>query len=114
MAPGARLRGVPLATFGWARATDWKLLAATSSTVSSAGFGDKAQSATPSLSAGCPSRLVDFAGSAPALDATSAIGVLAGEAISRAIPPDWLCRGAGVAFLVMGVLFLPSRGEGAG
>ncbi len=47
-----------------------------------------------------------FIGSAAALIATSAIAVLAGDAIARVIPPVWMKRIAGAAFVVMGALFL--------
>jgi putative Ca2+/H+ antiporter (TMEM165/GDT1 family) len=53
-----------------------------------------------------------LAGSALALVATSAIAVLAGEALSRVIPPIWLERGAGALFIVLGIVFLLSRGQG--
>ena len=81
-------------------------------TVFLAEIGDKTQLATLSLAAGGSSRWVVFAGSALALVATSAIAVLAGEALSRAIPPIWLKRGAGVLFIVLGVVFLLGSGDG--
>jgi putative Ca2+/H+ antiporter (TMEM165/GDT1 family) len=37
--------------------------------------------------------------------------VLAGEAVSRAIPPIWIRRGAGVLFLVLGLAFLFGKGD---
>jgi putative Ca2+/H+ antiporter (TMEM165/GDT1 family) len=44
--------------------------------------------------------------------ATSAIAVLGGEALSRVVPPSWLKRGAGVLFVILGVVFLLGWGEG--
>jgi putative Ca2+/H+ antiporter (TMEM165/GDT1 family) len=85
---------------------DWKLLGSTFLAIFLAEIGDKTQLATLSLAAGGSSRWVVFAGSALALVATSAIAVLAGEALSRAIPPVWLRRAAGALFLVLGVIFL--------
>ncbi len=85
---------------------DWKLFTSTFATIFLAEIGDKTQLATLSLAAGGSSRWSVFAGSALALVATSAIAVLAGEALSRAIPPIWLKRGAGVLFLGLGVFFL--------
>ena len=85
---------------------DWKLLASTFGSILLAELGDKTQLATLSLCAGGSSRWVVFAGSAAALVTTSAIAVVAGEALSRVISPEWLKRGAGVLFLVLGVLFL--------
>lgn len=85
---------------------DWKLLASTFGSIFLAELGDKTQLATLSLAAGGSSRWVVFAGSAAALVTTSAIAVLAGEALSRVVSPVWLKRGAGVLFLMLGVLFL--------
>lgn len=72
-------------------------------------IGDKTQLATLSFAAGGRSRLAVFAGASLALIATSAIAVLAGEALARAIPPIWIRRAAGVLFLVLGVVFLLGR-----
>ena len=88
---------------------DWKLFASTFAAIFLAEIGDKTQLATLSLAAGGSSRWVVFAGSALALVATSAIAVVAGEALTRAIPPVWIKRGAGVLFIVLGVLFLLGR-----
>ena len=52
------------------------------------------------------SRWAVFIGSACALVATSAIAVLAGEAIARAVPPTLLKRVAGVAFVAIGAWVL--------
>lgn len=87
---------------------DWKLLASTFGVVFLAELGDKTQLATLSLAAGGSSRWAVFLGSALALVATSAIAVIAGEALSRVIPPIWLRRGAGALFLVLGAVFLLS------
>jgi putative Ca2+/H+ antiporter (TMEM165/GDT1 family) len=90
---------------------DWKLFASTFAAIFFAEIGDKTQLATLSLAAGGSSRWVVFAGSALALIATSAIAVVAGEALSRTIPPIWLKRGAGALFIVLGVLFLVGARE---
>ena len=89
---------------------DWKLFASTFAAIFLAEMGDKTQLATLSLAAG-GSRWVVFAASAAALVATSAIAVLAGEAVSRVVPPIWIRRAAGALFLVLGVLFLFSKGD---
>jgi putative Ca2+/H+ antiporter (TMEM165/GDT1 family) len=89
---------------------DWKLFASTFAAIFLAEMGDKTQLATLSLAAG-GSRWVVFAASATALVATSAIAVLAGEAVSRVVPPIWIRRAAGALFLVLGILFLFSRGD---
>lgn len=74
-------------------------------------LGDKTQLATLSLSSGSRARWSVFAGSALALVCTSAIAVLAGDAVSRFISPIWLRRAAGAVFVVLGVLYLLGIGE---
>lgn len=88
---------------------DWKLLLSTFVSIFVAEIGDKTQLATMSLAAGGSSKLSVFVGSALALCATSAVGVLIGEGVSRVIPPIWLRRIAGAVFIVLGVLFLVRR-----
>lgn len=90
---------------------DWKLFASTFAAIFVAELGDKTQLATLSLSAGGSSRWTVFAGSALALVATSAIAVLAGEAVTRVVSPIWLRRIAGLVFLVLGVAFLATAKE---
>lgn len=85
---------------------DWKLVGTTFLAVFVAELGDKTQLATLSFASSGQSRLSVFIGSALALVATSAIAVVAGEALSRVIPPLTLQRLAGVAFLVIGVWVL--------
>jgi len=89
---------------------DWKLLGSTFAAVFLAEMGDKTQLATMSLAAG-GSRWVVFAGAALALVATSAVAVLAGEAVARVVPPIWIRRAAGLLFLVLGALYLFGKGE---
>jgi putative Ca2+/H+ antiporter (TMEM165/GDT1 family) len=89
---------------------DWKLFVSTFAAIFLAEMGDKTQLATLSLAAG-GSRWVVFGAAAAALVATSAIAVLAGEVVSRAVPPIWIKRAAGVLFLVLGALFLLGRGD---
>lgn len=81
---------------------DWKLLATTFGTIFLAELGDKTQLATLTFSASASSRWSVFLGAALALVTTSAVAVLAGEAVSRVIDPRWLERIAAVAFIVIG------------
>jgi putative Ca2+/H+ antiporter (TMEM165/GDT1 family) len=81
-------------------------IASTFAAIFLAELGDKTQLATLTLAGGRPAKLEVFIGSAAALVATSAIAVLAGDAIARFIPPVWMKRIAGAAFVVMGALFL--------
>lgn len=88
---------------------DLRLFASTFSLVFLAELGDKTQLATLSLAASGRSRLMVFLGSAAALVITSAIAVLAGEAVARVVPAVWIRRAAGAGFIIMGVLFLVGR-----
>lgn len=88
---------------------DWKILFSTFGAIFLAELGDKTQLAGLALSAGSKSKWSVFAGSALALVLTSAIAVAAGETISRLVSPIWLRRAAGLAFLVMGTLFLVQK-----
>jgi putative Ca2+/H+ antiporter (TMEM165/GDT1 family) len=90
---------------------DWKLVISTFVAIFVAELGDKTQLATLSLAAGGPSRWAVFLGAAAALVCTTAIAVLAGDAITRVVPAVWLRRGAGVVFVALGVLMLLGVGE---
>lgn len=85
---------------------DWKLLASSFTLVFLAELGDKTQLATLALAASGRSKWLVFLGAASALVATSAIAVLVGEGLGRAVPEVWIKRAAGAGFLVLGVLFL--------
>lgn len=89
---------------------DWKLFASTFAAIFLAEMGDKTQLATMSLAAGS-SRWVVFAAAATALVATSAVAVLAGEAIARLVPAIWVKRAAGTLFIVLGLVYLLGRGD---
>ncbi len=90
---------------------DWKLFVSTFTLVFLAEIGDKTQLATLSMASGTKSRGSVFWGSALALVATSAIAVLVGDGLGRAVPAVWLKRAAGVSFVVLGVLFLMAKPE---
>jgi Ca2+/H+ antiporter, TMEM165/GDT1 family len=85
---------------------DWKLLASSFGVILLAELGDKTQIATLGLAAAGRSRWVVFLGAALALATTSAIAVILGEGVARVVPPIWIRRVAGAAFLIMGALFL--------
>jgi putative Ca2+/H+ antiporter (TMEM165/GDT1 family) len=91
---------------------DLKLIGTTFLAVFLAELGDKTQLATLTFAASGQSRWAVFIGSATALVATSAIAVLAGEALTRVVSPLLLKRLAGVAFVVIGAWVLwSSRGS---
>ncbi len=85
---------------------DWKLFGSAFGLVFLAELGDKTQLATLTLAASGKSKFLVFLGAASALVLTSAIAAIAGEAISRVIPPIWLRRAAGAAFLALGAFYL--------
>jgi len=90
---------------------DLKLFGATFAAIFLAELGDKTQLATLSLSASGSSRWTVFLGSSLALVCTSAVAVLGGEMLARAIPPVWIQRAAGALFVVLGVVFLVRAGS---
>ena len=87
-----------------------KLLASTYAAIFLAELGDKTQLSTLALAAG-NSRWPVFLGAGLALLTTTAIAVLAGDAVARLVPPVWIRRAAGALFLVLGMVFLLSRNE---
>jgi Ca2+/H+ antiporter, TMEM165/GDT1 family len=85
---------------------DWKLAASAFSVVFLAELGDKTQLATLGLAASPGGRWAVFVGSAAALVTTSAIAVVAGAALGRAVPAVWLERAGGVLMVALGVWML--------
>jgi len=92
---------------------DWKLALTTFGAVFLAELGDKTQLATLAFATTGRSRWAVFIGAASALVATSAIAVLAGEAVTRAVPPMFLKRAAGAVFVAIGLWVLWSSRPGA-
>jgi len=81
---------------------DWKLVATTFVAIFIAELGDKTQLATMALSGSASSKWSVFLGASLGLIATTALGVLVGEAVTRAVPPEWINRAAGVLFIAIG------------
>lgn len=88
---------------------DWKLAATAFGAVFIAELGDKTNLATMALAGGAQSKLSVFLGASLALVATTAIGVLLGDLVSRVVPELWIHRGAGLMFVVIGLYFLSGR-----
>ncbi len=89
---------------------DWRLFATTFGAIFLAELGDKTQLATFGLAAGGRSRLAVFLGAALALATTSALAVLLGDAVTRLVSREWIERGAGIAFIAIGVFYLFGKG----
>jgi putative Ca2+/H+ antiporter (TMEM165/GDT1 family) len=86
---------------------DWKILATVFTSVFIAELGDKTQLATLLFASDKEiSKLTVFAGAALALIVTSAMGVIAGSAISHFISEKALHYLAGIGFIAIGILML--------
>lgn len=82
---------------------DWKVLVTVFGVVFLAELGDKTQIATLLFATDRDvSKWLVFFGASMALVATSAIGVLAGEAISQLVSPRALGLAAGLGFILIG------------
>jgi Ca2+/H+ antiporter, TMEM165/GDT1 family len=91
---------------------DIKLFLVTFVAVFLAELGDKTQLATMSFASGNRHALwLVFVASSLALVTTSAIGVVAGGALSRVVDPKYIRIGAGILFILIGLatLLLPDR-----
>ena len=85
---------------------DWNVVASTFAVIFLAEVGDKTQLATLALASGSQSRAGVFLGAAAALVAASLLAVLMGTEVARWVPQVYLRRGAGLIFMVLGVLYL--------
>lgn len=85
---------------------DFRVVTATFVSVFLAELGDKTQLATLAFASESRAKLSVFIGSGAALVASSALAVLAGDAVGRLVPAAWLKRAAGVAFVVIGAWVL--------
>ncbi|MFN2499616.1 MAG: TMEM165/GDT1 family protein [Pyrinomonadaceae bacterium] len=88
---------------------DWRVLLTTFGVIFLAEMGDKTQLATMTMAAQTKRPWAVFVGSALALTAVSAIGVVVGSVIGNYIPLVWVKRVAAVAFIVICVLILADK-----
>jgi len=72
-------------------------------------MGDKTQIAAMTMAAEKKRPWEVFIAASLALAAVSAIGVVVGSALSQYLPIEWIKRGAGVAFIVIGILVLTGK-----
>ena len=83
---------------------DWKILTTVFTSVFVAELGDKTQLATMLFASDKEiSKLTVFAGAALALIVTSAIGVVAGSAVSQYVSEKYLHYLAGIGFIAIGI-----------
>jgi putative Ca2+/H+ antiporter (TMEM165/GDT1 family) len=85
---------------------DWRVLLTTFGVIFLAEMGDKTQIAAMTMAAEKKRPWEVFIATSLALVAVSAIGVLVGSTLSQYLPLVWIKRGAGVSFIVVGVLIL--------
>jgi putative Ca2+/H+ antiporter (TMEM165/GDT1 family) len=88
---------------------DWRVFLTTFGVIFLAEMGDKTQLAAMTMAAQSKRPWTVFIGSALALTAVSAIGVVVGSVVGNYIPLIWVKRGAAVAFIVIGVLILMDK-----
>jgi Ca2+/H+ antiporter, TMEM165/GDT1 family len=88
---------------------DWRVFLTTFGVIFLAEMGDKTQLAAMTMAAQSNRPWAVFIGSALALTAVSAIGVVVGSVIGNYIPLVWIKRAAAVAFIVIGVLILMDK-----
>lgn len=88
---------------------DWRVFLTTFGVIFLAEMGDKTQLAAMTMSAQTKRPWAVFIGSALALTAVSAIGVVVGSVVGNYIPLIWIKRAAAVAFIVIGVLILMDK-----
>ena len=85
---------------------DLRVLLTTFGIIFLAEMGDKTQLAAMTMSAQTKKPWAVFIGSALALTAVSAIGVVVGGFIGNYLPLEWIKRAAAVMFIIIGVLIL--------
>ncbi len=88
---------------------DLKLIASTFLAIFLAELGDKTQLVVLSLAAGANRSGTCSSERPTALVLASAIAVVLGAGLDRYLPEWWLKRGAGVVFVLLGLLFLSGK-----
>ncbi len=88
---------------------DWRVFLTTFGVIFLAEMGDKTQLAAMTMAAQSKRPWAVFIGSALALTAVSALGVVVGSVVGNYIPLNWVKRVAAVAFIVIGVLILMDK-----
>lgn len=83
-----------------------KLIFSTFITVFLAELGDKTQLATMILAANTKQKIYVLIGSSLALVCSSILAVILGDIINKFIPPEYIQKGAAIAFITIGILLL--------
>jgi putative Ca2+/H+ antiporter (TMEM165/GDT1 family) len=85
---------------------DWRVFLTTFGVIFLAEMGDKTQLAAMTMAAQTKRPWTVLVGSALALTAVSAIGVIVGGVVGEYVPLIWVKRVAALSFIVIGVLIL--------
>jgi len=85
---------------------DWRIFLTTFGVIFLAEMGDKTQLAAMTMAAQTKRPWTVLVGSALALTAVSAIGVVVGGVVGEYVPLIWVKRVAALSFIVIGVLIL--------
>ena len=88
---------------------DWRVFLTTFGVIFLAEMGDKTQLAAMTMAAQTKRPWTVLVGSALALTAVSAIGVVVGSVVGEYVPLIWVKRVAAVSFIVIGVLILMGK-----
>ena len=88
---------------------DWRVFLTTFGVIFLAEMGDKTQLAAMTMAAQTKRPWTVLVGSALALTAVSAIGVVVGGVVGEYVPLIWVKRVAAVSFIVIGVLILMGK-----
>jgi len=88
---------------------DWRVMLTTFGVIFLAEMGDKTQLAAMTMAAQKKRPWEVFIAASLALAAVSAIGVVVGSALGQYLPLEWIKRGAGVAFIIIGILVLTGK-----
>ena len=88
---------------------DWRVFLTTFGVIFLAEMGDKTQLAAMTMAAQTKRPWTVLVGSALALTAVSAIGVIVGGVAGEYVPLIWVKRVAAVSFIVIGVLILMGK-----
>jgi putative Ca2+/H+ antiporter (TMEM165/GDT1 family) len=88
---------------------DWRVMLTTFGVIFLAEMGDKTQLAAMTLAAQKKRPWEVFIAASLALAAVSAIGVMVGGFVSQYLPLEWIRRGAGALFIVIGLLMLVGK-----
>ncbi|MEW6725030.1 MAG: TMEM165/GDT1 family protein [Bacillota bacterium] len=86
-----------------------KIFLSTLSIIFLAELGDKTQLTVMTISAQTKAPVPVFLGAATGLALSSLLGVIFGAAITRVIPEQYIHAGAGLAFIVIGVLLVMGK-----